>query len=234
MALAICALLAGGCGRFGFDDQRGDASTDSAANVALVQQTTGAVHGENTLAITLPSAPGIGNTLIYIGASYDVPLVSVTGGSVATWTKAVRDGDTDNIELWYGVVTATVVTPIVIDGTVTTRSIWGYVAEFSELAPNAVVDTTTIGSGTTESVASVAYSTTGTNELVLFAVANEAPTNFGTPSPGAWTPLDTVLSIDAKQVEWLQLGVSADPYTVSVMQDLAYWDALVVAFHSAS
>ncbi len=108
--------------------------------------------------------PAVGDVLIYTGASYDVNLVSVTGGGVTTWMKAVRDGTTDNIELWYGVVASSGQRTITIDGTGTTRSIWGHVAEVSGLG---AVDTTATGAGTTETVASVSIDDLGHPEQRL-------------------------------------------------------------------
>src|SRR4051812_31191575 len=72
--------------------------------VALVQQVTGYAPNSNApLAATLPSLPAAGHLLVMIGAAEHGGLTSVTGGGVATWTRATRSLSNTNVEVWFGV-----------------------------------------------------------------------------------------------------------------------------------
>ncbi|HTR52978.1 MAG TPA: hypothetical protein VMJ10_19925, partial [Kofleriaceae bacterium] len=216
-------LVATACGRIGFDPTP---DADSPATPALVQQQGQTTYDMPLLSIVLPAPARVGDLLVMCGASYDVDLTGVSGGG--TWVEAVHDGGTDNVDIWYTTVT-TATTTIVVDGTGTTRSLWGQVSEWSGVAGSVDTTHTASGSSTLDVAIGIATTTAG-RELAYACVVDATGSTFGTPSPGAWTALGGLGDGNISQLEWYTISSGPSSYTIAVPHSGNYWDAATATF----
>lgn len=227
--LAFAWLAA--CGRIDFAPV-GDAGPDAgpAPGVSLVQQRGATAFNMPTLSLVLPSAPRLGDVLVLCGASFDVNLSGVSGGGGA-WTMAVRDGTTDNIEIWYAVVTTAGSTTVVVDGTGTVRSLWGHVSEWSGVATTTPLDATRTAAGTTTADAALVVDVTGPGRELAFAcLVDSTGSSFTDPTPGPWTALDGVGDGNISQGEWFQPAAPPGSPTIAISHTGTYWDVATATF----
>lgn len=219
----------------GVADTRGrDAvASDAATAVALVQQRTNASAGAAMLAVALPVAPARDHVLVLAGGASRSRLDSVSGGGVARWTRAAHSNMNTNVELWFGVSdgSSAVVT---ISLLANNGPIWMNVSEWSGLATVDLLDAATAdGSGIGAPTAGP-IATSHAHDLVVFAVADNPGSTFGTPAPGMWTALDSIKTI-VSQGEWFQvLDVTTTALAPRVDDTGAGWDAAVIALRAAN
>lgn len=100
------------------------------------------------------------------------------------------------------------------------------------LATPAVLDTGVGASGLT-SPATAGTVTTTAPDLVLFAVGDDTPNTFGTPSPGAWIALETILEPDHQQVAWFAGAPTPETIAPTVSETEHSWDAVLVGLELA-
>ena len=67
------------------------------------------------------------------------------------------------------------------------------------------------------------------NDLVIFGVADQAPTTFGTPE-GGWMPLMPARSNHTEQRVWFTVAAATGTLAPSVTETALSWDAAVAAF----
>lgn len=116
-----------------------DAAPDAATSPTLVQQAGNSAASAPTISATLPAVPAAGDVLVMIGGNPQGALTSVTGGGVATWTRAARSTANANVEVWYGVTDGSnAVVTIMLAGSASSMSI--VVAEWSGLATTNTLD----------------------------------------------------------------------------------------------
>lgn len=250
MGRAVAALLIAGC-QFSATQQQpgGDAASDGKATdatvsidaptdaapppppPALVQQITATSNTTNTpLVATLPAVPSAGDLLVFIGAAEHGGLASVTGGGVATWTRATRSLNNTNIEIWYGIsdgssaaVTATF--------PAYTLPIWSLVTEWSNMASTNLLDMAASTSGATSPASAGSITTTFARDLLIFGVADQTPNTFGTPQ-GTWNAFTAVSSNATIQDVWYQIVTSTGTFAPGVTESHHSWDAAIAAFRA--
>lgn len=233
-------LLLAGCS-FRLHEAPGDGAVDTPdaesrdapeAIPALVQQAiASADRSDNPLTATLPAAPRAGDLLVMVGADSRGALASVTGGGVATWTRATRSLANVNIEIWYGIsdgssAAVTITYPAFND------PLWQVVTEWSGMAATNVFDAASAMSGTA-SPASAGGAALTRRELAVFGVADLTPNTFGAPSDGTWTALMPVSSSSTVQQAWFLVAQSAGSVAPAVSETDHSWDAAIASFHAA-
>lgn len=201
--------------------------TDTPQNaVMLVQQITNYAASGPTLAATLPIAPKAGNVLVMIGANLAGGLTSVTGGGVGSWTLATLSVDNANTEIWFGVTNGTSAM-VTITRTTSVSPTWMSVTEWSGLATTNTLDMATAASGSTSPAAAGSITTSGP-ALVLFSIADQAPTTFGSPTPGTWTALAGTSGAYV-QLEWYRIVTTSGTFAPQVTTTNTNWDAAIAA-----
>lgn len=209
-----------------------DARIDAAASPppALVQQAIGTANTTNApLTATFPAAPASGDVLVMIGAAEHGGLASVTGGGVATWTRATRSLMNTNIEIWYGVTDGSS-SAVTITFPAYTLPIWLLATEWSGLATSNVLDMAASTAGTASPAAAGAV-TASAHELVIFGVGDQTPNTFGVPG-GAWMPLTAVSSNATVQNVWYEVVASSTMITPAVTETHHNWDAAIATFRA--
>jgi hypothetical protein len=209
-------------------DARIDAPVDAATGgVALVQQGVNYADHATMLAVTLPNLPAANDVLVMIGGGPSGMLDSVTGGGVATWTRAALSIDNSNIEIWYGVTDGSNAT-VTIKCATNTLSMGMSVSEWSGLATANLLDGHTAMSGLTSPARAGAFATTNAHDLLLFGVADATPNSFGNPLPGTWTQLAPVTGFIV-QGEWYRVVTATGTYTPTVSETANDWDSVAIA-----
>jgi len=236
------ALLLTGCGfrlhevtsdgAADHDAATGDSRDAPHAMPALVQQATAAADdSDNPLVATLPAPPAAGDLLVMIGACSRGGLASVTGGGVATWTRATQMLANVNIEVWYGITDGSSAA-VTIEHPPYGDPIWQLVTEWSGTASANVLDAAASASGTS-SPASAGAASLATRELAVFAVADLTPNTFGTPTQGTWTALMPVSSSTTTQQAWFAVAASGGSVTPTVTETGHSWEAAIASLHPA-
>jgi hypothetical protein len=239
LALAGCASL-GACG---FTAERApsqiDAPLDSAPDIdaaaivpLLVQEQTQFATTGAQLTVTFGNTPAAGNTLVMIGAANSGSLTAVTGGGVATWTRAASAASNANIEVWFGVTDGSQGV-ISISRTGNPLAIWLSVTEWSGLATSTSLDTAVAASGTSTTASAGTITTTNPRDLVIFAVADENAGAFGNPTQGPWSPFAVLSGNSIRQTAWHRVVSATGSYTPEVPTSGADWDAALVALRIA-
>ncbi len=194
--------------------------------INVVQQITAYSPGAGTLSATLPQAPAAGDVLVMIGGNPHNTLAAVTGAGVA-WQRAARSTDNANIELWYGTTDGSDATvTIALPGATLPMSL--EVVEWTGLASPAVLEAGTGVSGLSSPASAGTLATTAP-DLILFAVGDDTPNTFGTPSPGAWIALDSILESGHQQAAWFVVAEPPETVAPAVSETANSWDAVVVA-----
>ena len=191
----------------------------------LVQQAkAGAPNSNNPLVATLPAPPIAGHLLVAIGADEAGRLDSVTGGGVASWSLAAQSLANTNIEVWYGVTDGSSAT-VTVTADQDSLPMWIVVGEWSGAS---VFDGAKSANGTT-SPASAGAQSVHADDLVIFGVADQAPTTFGMPE-GGWMPLMPVSSNHTEQRVWFTVAAATGTLAPMVTETALSWDAAVAAF----
>ena len=209
-----------------------DGARDAAAprdappvEVQLLQQITAYAPNGSPLNATLPATPQPGDVLVMVGAANHGTLAGVSGGGVATWTRAAYSPTNANIEIWFGVTDGSSAT-VTITFPNNPLSIWMVVSEWSGLT--GALDAAHATAGKT-SPASAGAITTGARDLIIFGVADSAPNMFGAPSGGAWSALDGITSAPIVQAEWYGELDPTSGYAPQVSETAHAWDAAIAA-----
>jgi hypothetical protein len=221
----ICAPLTHTCELAASATDAGDDSPpDSAAATAkLVQQVHASSSSAATLSITL-APPAVGDVLVMIGGGPHAGLTSVSGGG-ATWTRAAQSTMHANIEIWIGVTDGSSSTvTIMLSGS--TIEMMMSVSEWSGLS---TLDIAQAAAGTSSPGSAGSITTTHAHDLLLFVVADGAPTTFGTPLPGSWTALDPIVLATVAQGEWFSTVETTGTFIPSATETGHAWDAAIAA-----
>lgn len=242
------------------------------AGVALTQQATVVADAPPcppcSVTATFLGPTAVGDVLIAMGGSYSTLLdatriqgggVPANAGSTTGWQLAVYETTTDDIEIWYGVVTAASSTGISLTDNVSPQELWLWVGEFSGLAADpanvsGLVDATgwgcssnrcgatvydpisTNGAGnTTSNIGPSLLTTTQPDDLIVMGVTVLITRTFGSPTEGPWlvaTPLTD--HANYQQAEWYQMGALATSYAPQITEtpDAGHWDLAVAAFRT--
>jgi hypothetical protein len=170
--------------------------------------------------------PVAGHVLVMIGGNPHNALEAVTGAG-ATWQRAAASTTNANIELWYGTTDGSDAT-VAISLPDATLPMSLEVVEWAGLATPAVLDAAIAVSGITSPANAGTLSTTAA-DLILFAVGDDTPNTFGTPSPGAWSALDPILEPAHQQAAWFVVAQTSDAVAPGVSETANSWDAVLVA-----
>ncbi len=198
--------------------------------VNLVQQATAYSPSAGELSATLPHLPVAGHVLVMIGGNPHDALAAVTGAGV-TWQRAAASTDNANIELWYGTTDGSDAT-VSISLPNATLPMSLEVVDWAGLASPAVLDAANAFSGVTSPANAGTLATTAP-DLILFAVGDDTPNTFGTPSPGAWSALDPILEPAHQQAAWFVAAQTPDTVAPAVSETANSWDAVLVALELA-
>jgi hypothetical protein len=231
VTMALVGL--GGCGfrtnaAFDAPPMEPDAAITDAAHVdapAFVQQAEAEAPNSNMpLVATLPAPPIAGHLLVAIGADEAGRLNGVTGGGVASWSLAAQSLANTNIEIWYGVTDGSSAT-VTVTADQDSLPMWVVVGEWSG-------PTTFDGAKSaygSASPASAGAQSVHANDLVIFGVADQAPTTFGMPE-GGWMPLMPARSNHTEQRVWFTVAAATGTLAPSVTETALSWDAAIAAF----
>ncbi|MGE5182393.1 MAG: hypothetical protein ACM31C_10045 [Acidobacteriota bacterium] len=195
----------------------------------LVQQVTSKVLSSDSLMATLPAAPAAGHVLIMVGDSPQAQIVSVTGGGVATWSRAAIAFTSCNAEIWYGVTDGTSST-VTISDPMTSSELWMNLSEWSGLSTTLTFDGAIAQGGTTSPASAGMLPTGHAHDLVIFTVSDNTPNTYGMPGPGTWTAMTPVQISNCGQVEYYSIVNATGTYAPSVSVTTLTWDAAIAAF----
>jgi len=203
---------------------------DAATGAQLVQQM--AKHSTSTttsLSLSPSAPPAVGHVLVMIGANTGSFLQSVTGGGVATWTRADYSATCANTEIWYGVVTGSSSTITITCAA--SGDTWMWVGEWNGLDTSNLLDQhQAAGTNTiTSTPAPGTIVTTAPRELVMLSAASLTAT-INTPGPGTWTALPTIGAGGFLQGEWYLVTSVTGSFAPSVGPNTNCWDAAIVSF----
>jgi hypothetical protein len=204
---------------------------DAAVGPMLVAQSSNFGTGGATLAVTISTAAG--DLLVMTGAAIHGPLTSVSGGG-ALWARAARALQNTNVEIWYGITDGSS-NDVTITLTGNTQDIWMVVSEWSGIATTNPLDGAIATSGVVSPADAGMVVTANARDLLVFAVADGTPNTFGTPSPGAWSALDTIAAAGffPTQAEWYRVTGIAGRFDPHVDETAGQWDAAIAAFRVA-
>ncbi len=203
-----------------------DGPPDAPVLPMLVQQITKYADNGATLAVNLTASPIAGNVLIMVGASNHGLLMGVTGGGVATWTRATQSHVNADVEIWFGVTDGSS-RGVTLGMPGNPGAIWMEVSEWSGLDAANLLDQATAAAGTT-SPASAGSITTTSRDLVIFGIADLKASTLGTPA-GTWTAMTGIANLSVTQSEWYQLAAPAVAIAPTVTETSHMWDAAIVA-----
>lgn len=198
----------------------------------VVQQAKASAPNGSPLSVTLPSPPTSGDLLVMVGAANHGGLAGVSGGGVATWTRAAQSLINANIEIWFGVTTGSSST-VAISFPANQLPIWMAVSEWSGVATSNIIDGARATAGTASPAGAGAITTTNPQDLLIFGVADSAPNTWGVPSQGAWTAMTSISTPAIAQLAWYQVVSSSGSYGPQVSETAHAWDAAVAAFRVA-
>ena len=210
-----------------------DAAADAtAAAPAIVQQTTASAPNTNApLSATLSASPINGDLLVMVGAAEHGGLATVSGGGVATWTRATRSLSNTNIEIWSGVSDGSSAT-VTITFPAYTLPIWMAVSEWSGMASTNVLDCAHSTSGNSSPAAAGAIATTA-HDVLIFAVTDNTPNAFGAPTQGLWTAMTGVSAPPLVQAAWYREVSTVGSYNPTVTETAHSWESATAAFRVA-
>jgi hypothetical protein len=210
-----------------------DGPPDAAgATARLVQQATNQALTGTPLSVVLPSLPASGNVLVLDGDSPQAEITTVTGGGVATWTRATGSFSACNSEIWYGVTDGSSAT-VTIGDPGNTMEIWLNVTEWSGLNAASLLDGATNAAGLTGAAGAGTLTTTHASDLLIFTIITHTPNTFGAPGPGTWTALTPIEVGQCAQGEWYSIVGSTGDYGPTATQTGDKWDASIAAFEIA-
>lgn len=199
----------------------------------LVQQMTNSVQTGSSVSATFAATPTAGNLLVMVGAANGGMVDSVTGA--ATWTSAAGNFDNANIEIWYGYATSG--STVTLSRAVNSNNMWVQISEWSNMAAAAPLDKATANSGLNGTAEALSITTLHAHDVLIFGVASQKPATVGTtPSPGTWTALSTVQTIDNIQNAWFEEVTATGTYLPTVADNSTGggWDAAIAAFKAAN
>lgn len=202
------------------------------AGPQLVQQKSRANGTATSLSLTLDTPPTSGNTLVMMGAGPSAPLDGVSGGGVATWTRAAFSPVHANVEIWVGVTDGSSST-VTITLASSDSSLTMMVNEWSGLATTLALDGATADAGMTSPASAGPISTTHAHDLLLFAVADFTPNTFGTPAGFTALAGEAGQVTGVNQVGWYREVTSIGTYSPSVTETRHEWDACLIALEVA-
>jgi len=252
-AAVLVALATAACGRVGFDtvqsgrdtpDAGIDATSDPVgtgqpdagpAGIALIQQTTGSKPSATSASATLPRPTVPGDLLVVVGGDDGGLMSGVTGGGVASWSRATASDKHANIEIWYGVVTTASSSAVTLASDATGNARLN-VTEWSGLVPRQadVLDAAAAQPGTADKATAPSITTTHAGDLIVFAVSDYDPNSFEVPKDGSWS---TMTSVDLvghyTESSWFQIVSAAGAVQPRVDQTANNWEAGIAAFKIA-
>jgi hypothetical protein len=206
--------------------------TPSAASAAisLVQQKNANSSSATSLAATFTTAVSTtaGNVIVVVGGTSTGSLSGVSGGGVGNWFKAQSSTTNTHIEIWYGAVdvaTNTSTTPITATAA-TAGGMWMTVTEWNGVS--LAIDKTAAQAGTTSPASAGSITTTNAADLVMFGVADNTGSTYGTPTGGTWTALTAITTPEA-QTTWYQIAVATATFNPTVTETASTWDAAILA-----
>lgn len=210
-----------------------DVVRDSQASLPLlVQQKTAYAPSGSPLVATFDARPTAGDLLVMIGAANHGALADVSGGG-ATWSRATRSLDNANIEIWYGVSDGSSAA-VTITFPSNPLSIWMAISEWSGMATSNLLDGASATSGTASPASAGTITTTTARDLVIFAVADSAPSTFGVPSQGPWSAMEAMTSAAIVQDEWYTVVDAPGTSDPQVTETAHAWDAAIAALRAGS
>ncbi|NVB76982.1 MAG: hypothetical protein HOV81_01185 [Kofleriaceae bacterium] len=221
------------------DGRLADASIDAAIAVdaptsgaILVQQKGRERIASSSLATTLDVPPVAGHTLVMIGGGPVAPLVGVSGGGIATWTRAAFSPVAANVEIWYGVTDGSSST-VTITAQSAASSLTMLVTEWSGIATTLALDGAAADAVQPGEATAGQIATTNAHDLVLFAVASFTPNTYGTLS--GYTALTSLAGTQTgvSQVAWYREVTTTGTFAPSVSVTNSEWDACLVALELA-
>jgi hypothetical protein len=141
--------------------------------IALVQQTTATYTSASSVVATLGAAPRPGSALVLFSVNNSVAMTGVSGGGV-TWVRGSPLGGTHtDVDIWYGLNSASGGTAITVTYTNATGSGGVNVSEFSGVATSNALDVApAINSGISTTPTSPTAVTTNANDLIVVAAAD--------------------------------------------------------------
>jgi hypothetical protein len=204
------------------------------ARALLQQERSNYVEGAASLDITFGTEPAIGDLLVMVGATPGGLLDSVTGAGT-TWTKATGSSANSNIEIWYGLKTASGSTVTIARSAAATDTYFANVSEWSNISATTPFDSAQANFGTTSPASSGTTQATHTPDLLIFGVSDVTPNTFGTPGAGTWTPLASV-GPTPSYVEnvWYRNASLVTGYSPTVSETGNHWDAAIAAFEAGN
>jgi hypothetical protein len=199
----------------------------------LEQQATGEVQSGTTVDATFSTTPASGDLLVMVGAANGGPLDGVTGGA-ASWTQAAFSVDNSNIEIWYGYADGSGST-VTITRAANFNNLWIQVSEWSGMVATAPLDLANANSGLNNTASPLSLTTAHAHDIIIFGVASGKPATIGAPSPGTWTAMNSVQTLDNLQTEWFAEVSATGTYQPAVSDSTADgWDAAIAAFKAAN
>jgi len=198
---------------------------------ALVQQAVKFGMTGSPLTVALPGAPVAGHVLVMVGAANHFQLDGVSGGGVATWSRAARSNNNANVELWVGVTNGSS-SSVSITLANNPGAIWMQVSEWSGLDTAALLDGAKAASGTTNP-ASAGSLTTTARDLVIFGVADLKASTLGTPTGGPWTAMTGIANASVTQAEFFQIVDAGTAVAPTITETRNMWDAAIAGLRIA-
>ncbi len=196
----------------------------------LVQQKGRERTASASLDVTLDAAPTTGNLLVVIGGAVSGQLDAVSGGGVASWTRAAFSPISANCEIWFGATNGSSST-VTISLPSSTSSMTMLVTEWSHVA--AMLDGATVNAIAGSPASAGSITTTNAHDLLLFAIANFTPNTNG--SLAGYTPLTTLpgTQTGVQQAAWYREVTTTGTYAPSITITNNEWDACLVALKVA-
>jgi hypothetical protein len=244
----VLALALAACDRVfslpppGLDgDAANDAITDTTVDgkdrgLRLVQDKAHGVQSGTSLSFDLDAAPTLGNVLILVGGAELGALARPTGGGVTTWSLAMQSFNSQNLEIYYGVVDAPN-GPIRITANAAAGRIRMSVSEWSGLDTAAPFEDAVVNEGMASPGTAGPLTIRDTPDLLIFGVASTGSIGLTTVMGGetgkGWTRLKPTPQVSSLyQAVWYQ--VLSGPGIHSGQVDVAgVWDAGLAAFRIA-
>jgi hypothetical protein len=198
--------------------------------VAVDAAGDGVPRGDAASDARADAAPG--HLLVMIGAATHGPIDGISGGGV-TWTRATSSTIITNIEIWFGITDGSSSTISMTMATNGNRSIWLVVTEWSGMATANILDVAQASSGISSPAATGGVTTTNAHDLIIFGIADGAPSTIGTPIPGNWTGLVGNSNAAVVQLEWYAIESATGTLNPHVSETANMWDAAIAAFRLA-
>jgi hypothetical protein len=206
------------------------AAPDAPPGTAMLlhEITAYAPNSNAPLSAALPVTPAAGDVLVMVGAAEHGGLTSVTGGGVATWTRATRSVSNTNIEIWFGTTDGSSAT-VTIQFPPYSLPMWMAVSEWSGLATTGTLDAASSNAGSPSPAGPGTVATAHARDVLIFGVSDSEPNTFGVPAPGTWSAMTGVSSNVIDQAEWYQIVAVTGSYAPSVDESAHAWDGAIAA-----